>query len=345
MKKTRKYLSFVFLLLSLLLAACGVENSGDASPAPEKSPVAEATPSPSLTPIPAFLSLLGEEELDWPCGVPYEEPGYIAMDEGGADRSADVSVEGELVCWKSGVQELSYRFTDKNGKEHSALRRVNFVPAELEEEVPTQKVIYLTFDDGPCANTPGILELLDKYDAKATFFIIAKENDYNYLLPEMEAQGHSIGVHCHDHSYGTIYASEEAYFNDFMAAQAIYYENLGHYASLSRFPGGGATANSYFARTVDGGLEQIEQRLLDMGVRYFDWNIQESETSTIDTFYTFRNNTPKQEMPIFLQHDARDYSIAALEEMLKWGTENGYEFCAISDTTPQYGYQRPVPFA
>jgi len=267
------------------------------------------------------------------------------VDEGGADRSADVSIEGQLVCWKSGVQELRYSFTDKNGKEHSALRRVNFVPAELEEEVPTQKVIYLTFDDGPCANTPYILELLDKYGAKATFFIIAKENDYNYLLPEMEAQGHSIGVHCHDHSYGTIYASEEAYFNDFMTAQSIYFENLGHYASISRFPGGGATANSYFARTVDGGFEQIEQRLLDMGVRYFDWNIQESETSTIDTFYTFRNNSPKHEMPIFLQHDARDYSIAALEEMLKWGTENGYEFCAITDTTPQYGYQRPVPFA
>lgn len=344
MKKAKRYLISALLLFSLLLSACGAENAADTA-APAESPVPEVSVSPSPTPIRAYLELAGGEELEWPCGLPFEEPGYIAVDEGGADRSADVSIEGQLVCWKSSVQELRYSFTDKNGKEHSALRRVNFVPAELEEEVPTQKVIYLTFDDGPCANTPYILELLDKYGAKATFFIIAKENDYNYLLPEMEAQGHSIGVHCHDHSYGTIYASEEAYFNDFMTAQSIYFENLGHYASISRFPGGGATANSYFARTVDGGFEQIEQRLLDMGVRYFDWNIQESETSTIDTFYTFRNNSPKHEMPIFLQHDARDYSIAALEEMLKWGTENGYEFCAITDTTPQYGYQRPVPFA
>ncbi len=342
----KKFLILATLAIALLLVACGGEGEAPSTPLPTESTAPEAVITPSPTPIPASLSLEGGEELDWPCGVPFEDPGFAAVDQGGAERSADVVTEGEVICWKTGSYDLSYCFIDAHGKEHSASRRVNVVPVQLPEEVPTEKVIYLTFDDGPCANTPRILELLDKYDAKATFFIIAKENnEYNYLLPEMEAKGHSIGVHCYEHSYGDIYASEEAFFEDFMAAQAIYYENLGHYASLSRFPGGGATASSYFYKNLEGGFEQVEQRLLDMGVRYFDWNIQESETSTLDTYYIFRNYAPKFDMPIFLQHDARDYSIAALEDMLIWGKENGYEFCAITDSTPQYGYQRPIPFA
>ena len=41
-----------------------------------------------------------------------------------------------------------------------------------------EKVVYLTFDDGPSANTQRVLDILDQYDAKATFFITAQQPDY-----------------------------------------------------------------------------------------------------------------------------------------------------------------------
>lgn len=332
--------------LVLSLDACSAEENEPVQPS-ATVPVTEESPEPTPVPTlpPAALELRGGNELDWPCGVPFEEPGFSALDSTGADRSADVAVEGEIVCWKTGEYTLSYSFTDEKDGLVSATRAVNVVPVELPEETPTEKVIYLTFDDGPCSNTQHILELLAKYDAKATFFIIAQENSYSHLIPEIEAQGHSVGVHCNYHSYADIYASEEAYFNDFMKAQEFCYQYLGHYADISRFPGGATTAATYFARTVEGGFEQVEQRLRDMGVRYFDWDIQESETTTLDTYYIFRNNVPKFQHPVMLQHDARDYSIAALEDMLIWGTENGYEFRAITDSTPQRAYIKPVAYA
>ncbi len=68
--------------------------------------------------------------------------------------------------------------------------------------VPTKdKVLYLTFDDGPIPEvTPWVLEQLKKYDAKATFFCVGENAQKNPEILEMvRAQGHSIGSHTMNH--------------------------------------------------------------------------------------------------------------------------------------------------
>jgi peptidoglycan-N-acetylglucosamine deacetylase len=73
---------------------------------------------------------------------------------------------------------------------------------DLTQRVETnEKVIALTFDDGPTNNVKQILPLLDKYNAKATFFLIGNELEQNLSLGEAIAQsGHQLGNHTYSHN-------------------------------------------------------------------------------------------------------------------------------------------------
>ena len=77
-----------------------------------------------------------------------------------------------------------------------------------------KKVVYLTFDDGPSENTKKIMDILAKYDAKATFFVTGRNQDYNYLIKDAYNAGHTIALHTYSHEYSTVYASVDAYFDD-----------------------------------------------------------------------------------------------------------------------------------
>ncbi|HCW79942.1 MAG TPA: hypothetical protein DG942_02410, partial [Ruminococcaceae bacterium] len=82
--------------------------------------------------------------------------------------------------------------------------------------VKPKKVIYLTFDDGPSTLTVPLLNVLDKYHVKATFFVVGvNDKDEVSDLKEIARRGHAIGVHSYTHDYRQIYASPEAFFSDF----------------------------------------------------------------------------------------------------------------------------------
>ena len=283
------------------------------------------------------FQLLGDTEMEWTCGRFFVDPGFAAVDADGNDLSHLVTVESELKLWKTGEQCITYSLTDENGKVQKLVRKVLFVPAELPETVQTEKTVYLTFDDGPCTYTMRVLDLLDQYGAKATFFVVAGANPYWELVNEIVARGHSLAIHSSSHEYGKIYSSEEAFFNDILAVQERIFASTGEYASVSRFPGGSATARAYCNAHVDGGFEVIEQGLANMGIRYYDWNIQTEspDNSPSDSINRFIYGVPQFETPISLQHDTALFSVNALEGILNWCVENGYSFGVIDSTTPE----------
>ena len=82
--------------------------------------------------------------------------------------------------------------------------------------VPTnEKIIYLTFDDGPIPGvTPFVLDELKKYNAKATFFCIGNNIEANpEIFQRIKSEGHSIGNHSYDHLNGWQTANAEYYSN------------------------------------------------------------------------------------------------------------------------------------
>ena len=66
---------------------------------------------------------------------------------------------------------------------------------------PSEKVIYLTFDDGPIPEiTPKVLEILDDFDVKATFFCVGDNvRKHPEVYKEVISRGHAVGNHTFNH--------------------------------------------------------------------------------------------------------------------------------------------------
>ena len=103
-----------------------------------------------------------------------------------------------------------------------------FYPSLLWEIPKTgEKTIYLTFDDGPHPLiTPKVLEILRKYNAKATFFCIGNNvKKYPKTFELLKKEGHSVGCHTYNHENGWK-TQTEAYIKSFQDANELIHSNL-----------------------------------------------------------------------------------------------------------------------
>ena len=101
------------------------------------------------------------------------------------------------------------------------------------------KNLYLTFDDGP---TPGVtdqvLDLLDKYNAKATFFVVGSQVErHRELFREIMRRGHAIGSHSYNHPRSSSLSSAD-FLQDIEQCNALLQEELGHPPTYFRPPYG-----------------------------------------------------------------------------------------------------------
>lgn len=133
-----------------------------------------------------------------------------------------------------------------------------------------EKIVYLTLDDGPSPITIQILDILDRYNAKATFFVTNEMPEYAYLIKETFDRGHTIGLHTCSHNYASVYASAEAYFADLDAIGEMVRQQIGFVPCFIRFPGG--SSNSVSARYTPGIMSQLVQEIQRRGYQYYDWN-------------------------------------------------------------------------
>ena len=225
-------------------------------------------------PIAPQVLLEGKTEVIVLVGSAYEEPGYFAVDNLDGDITDRVVIQGTVDPQTMGTYHLQYTVTDSFGNAGTATRTVivrdypelpdNLFPGQAEEPViPEGRVIYLTFDDGPCAYTNILLDILKKHNVKATFFVINR--GYHDILRRIVAEGHTLGMHCGEHTYRKIYASEEAYFADLKEIQDTIYEQTGVISTIVRFPGGSSNAISKFNLGI---MTRLTKMLKDMGYRY-----------------------------------------------------------------------------
>lgn len=171
-------------------------------------------------------------------------------------------------------------------------------------EIITEHKVYLTFDDGPSAYTDDILDILDNYNVKATFFVVGKETDSaKETLQDIVARGHTLGMHSYSHKYSEIYGSVENFSEDFTKLQDYLYEVTGVKSSVYRFPGGSSNTVS------DLNMREFADYLEEQGVRFFDWNISSGdggkELLSVETLV--KNCTAdieKYETSVILLHDS-----------------------------------------
>lgn len=86
-----------------------------------------------------------------------------------------------------------------------------------------EKCVYLTFDDGPIPLiTPWVLDLLDQYNIKATFFCVGENvNSYPDIYQEIINRGHTVGNHTYNHIQGLRYRTANFVNNTKKAAAYI----------------------------------------------------------------------------------------------------------------------------
>ena len=289
---------------------------------------------PYFDPVPPEISLKGEDYIAITCGTFYSEPGFSAQDNADGDLTKEVAVDGEVVWYEPGIYELVYTVADACGNVDQKVRTVEvFAVPRPEVVTPNRKTIYLTFDDGPDAYTMTLLDILDQYDVKATFFVTGSGS--NGELWRMHKAGHSIGIHTQSHDYDAIYASEEAYFADLNAVQDIIYRETGEKTSLIRFPGGGSNLASNFNRGI---MTRLAEAVQNSGYQYFDWNVDSNDAGGAVTAKEVAQNVidgiKEQRVSVVLQHDIHGFSVQAVEDIIIWGLENGYQFLPLTPESP-----------
>lgn len=193
-----------------------------------------------------------------------------------------------------------------------------------------EKVVYLTFDDGPSENTEEILEILDKYNAKATFFITGEDKNHRDLIKKAYDAGHTIGLHTYSHKYSEVYASVDAYFKDLDKIGKIAEEQLGFVPCFIRFPGG--SSNEVSTQYCKGIMSRLVDLVQEKGYQYYDWNLDSGDGAGKGKEELIRNSQTDQMNHIMLLcHDAgaKHETVEALPSIIEYYQQKGYEFRAI----------------
>ena len=151
------------------------------------------------------------------------------------------------------------------------------VPVGTTEAPDDEKVVYLTFDDGPSKNTQRVLDILAEYDAKATFFITGQQPEYFSMIKTAYDAGHTIGLHSYIHEYDQVYASVDAYFKDLEKIGELAKEQIGFVPCYIRFPGG--ASNTVSRKYTEGIMSELTQKVLEKGYQNYDWNISSGDGS------------------------------------------------------------------
>ena len=239
---------------------------------------------------------------------------------------------------KLGDYIVTYTCKDRSGNKIVAKRKVSVVEKkEIGVYAQTEeKVIYLTFDDGPSKNTKRILDILDKYHAKATFFVTGTNQNYNYLIKEAYQRGHTIGLHTYSHDYKTVYTSVTAYFNDLERVGNMVKNEIGFIPKYIRFPGG--ASNTISRKYCPGIMSILANEVIDRGYQFYDWNYGTGDAGG--------NNIPVNQIiatatagnannQVILAHDtdAKNTTVDALPAIIEHYQALGYSFKSIDDNS------------
>jgi peptidoglycan/xylan/chitin deacetylase (PgdA/CDA1 family) len=178
-----------------------------------------------------------------------------------------------------------------------------------------RKVLYLTFDDGPNpVVTEKILELLEEYDAKATFFCIGKNiEQHPELLKLVKSKGHHIGSHTYSHINGWESNSTD-YLTDYQKGRELASSNL------FRPP---------YGRILLNPLQTIQKQ-----DKVIMWDILSKDYDASITPETVLNNVLRNIKPgaIIVFHDsekAKKNVLAVLPQLLQYLKQQGYAMEAI----------------
>lgn len=241
---------------------------------------------------------------------------------------ARLTIDSSAVDWnRRGIYNVVYAVTD-------SAHNVTTVTEQLRVVGKDEKIIYLTFDDGPSVCTDDILRILKEENVKATFFVTAQFTPYLSKLTDIARDGHEVAIHTYSHNF-KMYQSIESYFEDLNKIKDVIIKYTGKSPRIMRHPGG--SSNSIFKKHNRDPqfMDRLCVALLDSGYQFVDWNLDSRDAS--------RNNVPvnvivrsacqtAHHIQCLLMHDtgAKRTTVQALPQIIRFFKQQGYEFGVIN---------------
>ncbi len=207
------------------------------------------------------------------------------------------------------------------------------------------KKVYLTFDDGPSNRTVEVLDILAKYNIKATFFVVYNNTEFgNAILKRIVDEGHTIAAHTASHDFDLIYSSVEAFLEDFNIVYDHIVEVTGVKPDLFRFAGGSINAYN------EGIYTEVIAEMLRRGFTYHDWNASAEDASNKATAESIYDSVIRTTLPnnkaIVLLHDSgnRHDTVSVLPRIIDTLIENGYDFDKLDGSVVPFLFSYKVNF-
>ncbi len=188
------------------------------------------------------------------------------------------------------------------------------------------KIVYITFDDGPTPNTPKILDILARHNAKATFFLLDDRiSQYPDFVKRINFEGHSVGLHGKSHDVNVIYSTPSSPLDEMNSANESLYNTLGFRSRLVRTPYGSYPYMSY---------EQYKI-LISANYKLWDWSVDPRDsvgTPDLSSIFShIKTDLRGNSMPIVLLHD-RKSTADKLDCILDYFSSEGYRFEIITES-------------
>ncbi len=180
---------------------------------------------------------------------------------------------------------------------------------------PAEKSVYLTFDDGPNPKvTPLVLDILDKFGVKATFFCVGENvKKYPEVFREVKRRGHTVGNHTFNHLKGYKSSTQEYVKNVWKADEYVH-------SNLFRPPHGRIK------------LSQIRTLKRDFKIIMWDFITYDFDSKVTPDAILKEVKKRTRNGSIVIFHDslkAEKNMLAALPKALEFWKEEGYEICSL----------------
>lgn len=210
-------------------------------------------------------------------------------------------------------------------------------------EPTVENTVYLTFDDGPDEYTEEILDILDCYGIKGTFFMLGDAaKKYPEAAKAIYERGHDVACHSMSHKYEYIYASADNLIREVDAWVGLMESlgvDFGTVPKLFRYPGG--SNSQYFSKSR---LDDMNARLSARGFRVYDWNIVANDALLFqcpedmsayeyikETFgETYAKKKGSASPKILLLHETVAETRVVLPQIIEYLIEEGCAFAPLS---------------
>lgn len=267
-------------------------------------------------------ALEDDEEIVDGQGSELENSNQEPVDSDDIEEERITAPETEI----SGDKPEKDEIQDEERKDELSQGQEKNPPINNNSEPTRDKKVYLTFDDGPGEATKDILQLLDRYNIKATFFMLepmmrAKPE----ITKEIVKRGHQVGLHGVTHNKDKFYRSAVSSLQEMLVAQETLKNITGIHTNLVRVPYG---SHPLLSQQAARNMEEADLKVWDWNVDSEDWKYPNGKfvQNTIQQIETF----DKDEPIIVLLHD-RLTTYNHLEELILYFIENGFEMDVLQE--------------